>query len=427
MRSQLRSQRRLDNDLQLFVAKAVGKAKNLAGPQLELDDLEQVAQLAILEAKSNMPRLDPAHHLRHLRRRVVAALKAEVTIFAKDGLGPVNLDSLIDEEEDLHPQAPAAREGLRLAYDGETSDEVVSKSEVTEHVREVVDGMPEDTAQVVRLCFGLDGGDAVAPIDVADILDEAPETVLSHLWAAEKLFRHFSSDGRHRRLTPMTDLEFQAFYRVRDLAWYDLRDLHLNNADLRDCDLSHAVLSGMNLWGAKLSNSKASHANLWGAQLDGADLRQGDLRSVNLERSSLRGAVMSQARLAKANLWGADLTNVAADHVDLSGCDLRSVELVGADLTRANLSGADLRGAVFRKCKLVGAELAGANLQGVDLADSDLRWANLRNSDLCWANLTAADLRGASMQGAVRSPKMTGMFLGRAPRPARLRPVADSA
>lgn len=427
MRSQLRSQRRLDQDLQRFVAKAVGKAKHLAGHQLEIDDLEQVAQLAILEAKSNMPRLDSDHHLRYLRRRVVAALKAEVTIFAKEGTGPITLDTLIEEEVDAETSTPVGGERLRLAYDGETSDEAVTKTEVAEHVREVVDGMPEDTAQVVRLCFGLDGGDAVAPIDVADILDEAPETVLSHLWAAEKLFRHFSSDGMHRRLTPMTSLEFQAFYRVRDLAWYDLRDLHLNNADLRACDLSHAVLSGMNLWGAKLSDGKACYANLWGAQLDGADIRQGDLRSVNLERSSLRGALLSRARMAKANLWGADLTNVAADHADFSGCDLRSVELVGADLTRANLSGADLRGAVFRKCKLVGAELAGANLQGVDLADSDLRWANLRNSDLCWANLSAADLRGASMQGAVRSPKMTGMFAGRAPRPARFRPVADSA
>ncbi len=427
MRSTPRSSTKLQNDLQGFVGKAVAKARTLAGPQLEIDDLEQVAHLAILEAESTMPRLDPSHHLRYLRRRVVTALKAEVKIFAREGAAPITLDALIEDESDDEIDSSMAIERLRLVYDGETSDEAATKTELAAHVREVLDAMPEDTAQVVRLCFGLDGGDSVEPIDVADILDEAPETVFSHLWAAEKLFRHFSNEGRHRRLTPMTDLEFRAFYRIGDLAWYDLRDIHLNNADLQDCDLSHAILSGMNLWGAKLVDSKACHANLWGAQLDGADLRRSDFRSVNLERSSLRGSDIRNANLVGANMWGADLTNARADHADFSGCDLRSADLAGADLTRVNLSGADLRGVDLRKCKLVGAELVGANLQGVDLADADFRWANLRNSDLCWANLSAADLRGASMEGAARSPKMTGMFATRAPRPARFRPVADSA
>lgn len=420
----MRSHIKLQRDLEVFVGKAVAKARSLAGPRIEAEDLHQVAQLAILEAESNMPRLDPAHHLRFLRRRVVRALKAEVRAFVSQGSVSVTLDSLIDEEAEA-PEAESTL--LRLEWDGETSDEAVSKSEIALHVREVVDSMPADTAQVVRLCFGLDGGDAVAPIDVADILDESPESVLSHLWAAEKLFRHFSEEGHHRRLTPMTDLEFQAFYRVGDLAWYDLRDLNLNNADLRRCDLSNAVLSGMNLWGAKLADSKASEANLWGALLDGADLQGADLAGVNLERSSLRGADLRRANLAKANLWGADLTNAAVDHADLSGCDLRSADLTGCDLTRANLSGADLRGADLRRCKMVGAELVGANMQAAELAHADFRWADLRNSDLSWSNLSVADTRGASMQGAVRSPKLAGMFTTRAPKPSRLRPVADSA
>ena len=247
----LRSEPRLERDLQRFVEKAVAKAAALAGPQLETSDLEQVAQLAILEARATMPDLGSD---RHLRRRVVAALKAELEVFSKNGPESVTLDELIDDEE---VDQPRQLELLRLEYDGETSDEAAAKTEVADHVRQVVEGMPEETAQVVRLCFGLDGGDVVDPIDVADILDEAPETVLSHLWAAEKLFRHFSSDGRHRRLTPMTALEFQAFYRIRDLAWYDLRDVRLNNGDLTGFDLSNAVLSGMNLWGVKLVSTRA--------------------------------------------------------------------------------------------------------------------------------------------------------------------------
>jgi uncharacterized protein YjbI with pentapeptide repeats/DNA-directed RNA polymerase specialized sigma24 family protein len=419
------SDSKLKRELDSFVTKAVARARAVSGPQLELDDLRQVAQLAILEAESKMPRLDRAHHLRFLRKRVVSALKAEVDLFARREPADVTLDVLIEDETRAVSTVGADR--LWLEWDGETSDEAASKNEVAEHVREVVAGMPADTAQVVRLCFGLDGGDVVEPIDVADILDEAPETVFSHLSAAERLFRHFSSDGHHRRLTPMTDLEFQAFYSVGDLAWYDLRDVNLNNADLRECDLSNAILSGMNLWGAKLAEGKAHGANLWGAQLDGADLRDADLRSVNLERASLRGADLRGVYLVGANLWGADLTNARVDHADLRQCDLRSADLTGTDLTRANLSGADLRNADLRRSKLVGAELVGANLQGVELANADFRWADLRNSDLCWSNLSVADMRGASMEGAVRSPKMNDTFAGRAPKPSRMRPVADSA
>ncbi len=417
------------HDLEVLVEQAVAKAVALAGPEVETEDLEQAARLAILEFESTMPRLDPDHDLRFLRRRVARALKAEIRPFIKRRAGAVNLDELLEERAD----GPAAQSSAvdapptSLVWDGESIDEMVTKSELAEHVRQVIEGMAPETAEVVRLCFGLDGGDTVAPIDVADILDESPEVVLSHLWAAEKLFRHFSSEGRHRRLTRMTDYEFRAFFDLRDLAWYDLRDLNLNNADLGSCDLSHAVLSGMNLWGLKLVGGRAAGINLWGAQLEGADLGGTDLSEANLERAGLRACNLATATAANANMWGADLSNVQADHADLSGCDLRSADLAGADLTRTNLSGADLRGARLMNTKLVGAELVGANLQGVELGGCDLRWANLRNSDLCWANLSSADTRGATMQGAVRSPKLTGIFAARAPRPQRLRPTADSA
>ena len=416
-------------DLEALIEQAVAKARALAGPEVEIEDLEQAARLAILEVESTMPRLDPDHDLRFLRRRVARALKAEIRPFIKRRAGAVDLDQLIEEraDGDAAESSQIAAPPISLIWDGESIDEVVTKSELADHVREVMAGMAPETVQVVRLCFGLDGGDAVAPIDVADILDESPEVVLSHLWAAEKLFRHFSTEGRHRRLTRMTDYEFRAFFDLGDLAWYDLRDLNLNNTDLGSCDLSNAVLSGMNLWGLKLVGGRAVGINLWGAQLEGADLGGADLSEANLERTGLRAANLANAVVRNANLWGADLSNVQADHADLSGCDLRSAELAGADLTRTNLSGADLRGAKLMHTKLVGAELVGANLQGVDLGGCDLRWANLRNSDLCWASLSAADTRGASFEGAVRSPKLTGIFAARAPRPQRLRPTADSA
>lgn len=423
----MRSHAKRQRDLEAFVRRAVTKARSLAGPQIDTEDLEQAARLAILEAESNMPRLDLGHDLKFLRTRIVKALKAEISTFTKQASASINLDDLLEEDGEAEISSVVAASPMRLAWDGETGDEAADKIEAADHVREVVESMAPETAQVVRLCFGLDGGDAVAPIDVADILDEEPEVVLSHLWAAEKLFRHFSSDGQHRRLTRMTDFEFQAFYKVGDLAWYDLRDLNLNNADLRKCDLSNAVLSGMNLWGTKFAGVTALGANLWGAQLEGADMHGANISSANFERAGLHGADLRKVDASDSNFWGADMAGVVADHADFRACDLRSANLAGADLTRTNLSGADLRGANLAGAKLIGADLDGANLQGAEVAGADFRWADLRHSDLCWANLSAADTLGASLQGSVRSPKMNGMFAAKAPRPQRPVPVAASA
>ena len=336
----------------------------------------------------------------------------------------MTIDAILQEVEEFgldhaHPH-------LSLVWDGETSDELVAKVEETTHVQAVVDGMPDDTARVVTLCFGLDGSDAVAPIDVADILDESPEAVMGHLWAAEKLFRHFSADGNHRRMARLTALEFEAFYQVGDLAWYDLRDVNLNNRDLRGCDLSHAVLSGMNLWGLVLAGTTATGINLWGSQLDGANLEDADLAGANLERVVARLVRLGRARLPGANLWAADLIDASADHADFQNADLRAANLSGADLTRANLGGVDLRGANLRGAKLIGADLRAANLQHADLTNADVRWANLHNSDLCWANLSSADLTGATVSGAIRSPKLnrlSQLWAARAPKPARPRPA----
>lgn len=418
-----------DRELEVFLNRAVAKAKALAGPLLDVEDLEQAARLALLEAKSKALRFGRAGRTPFIRRRVIDALKTEIRTFASPADDQVTIDAILQEIEEVDDVGTdQAGSHLSLVWDGETSDELVAKVEETTHVRAVVGGMPDDTAQVVRLCFGLDGSDAVDPIDVADILDESPEAVLGHLWAAEKLFRHFSADGNDRRFARLTALEFEAFHEVGDLAWYDLRDVNLNNRDLRGCDLSHAVMSGMNLWGLVLAGTTATGVNLWGSQLDGANLEEADLAGANLERVVARLVRLGRARLPGANLWAADLTDAAADHADLSSADLRAANLSGADLTRANLSGADLRGANLRGAKLVGADLQAANLQHADLTNTDFRWANFTNSDLCWANLSSADLTGATVSRAIRSPKLNQlnqMWATRAPRPTRLRPEVN--
>jgi hypothetical protein len=100
---------------------------------------------------------------------------------------------------------------------------------------------------------------------------------------------------------------------------------------------------------------------------DRCDLRDADLSGAVLRSAILCGADLNDADLRYAHLRGADL----------HGAVLRYAVLSGADLRYAHLRGADLRGAVLR-----GAVLHGAVLRFADLNDADLRYAHLRGADL---------------------------------------------
>ena len=130
-----------------------------------------------------------------------------------------------------------------------------------------------------------------------------------------------------------------------------------NGKNLREADLSDAILVGADL----------SDAILVGADLSGADLRKANLREANLSDAILVGADLSGADLSGANLSWANLREA----------DLRKANLRDADLSWANLSEADLGGADLRR-----ANLSGSVMRGADLRDADLREANLDYS--CW-------------------------------------------
>jgi uncharacterized protein YjbI with pentapeptide repeats/DNA-directed RNA polymerase specialized sigma24 family protein len=398
--------------MEALVTEVVTDVEGPLAGRLEAEDLVQIAHLAIFEARVEAPHLDPVHDRNYLEWTVRDAIANQLATPSIDRARMLSLSD-VGRSDDV--------------WGHDVSEEVVERAAASERVAQLLRGLPPDTVRVVRLAFGLDGGAPLDPADVADILDIGPDEVEGHLWVAERLFRHNSEDRRDRRHHPLSEREFQAFRAAGDLAWYDLRDLNLNNADLSHCDLSQAVLSGLNLWGLKLIEAEATGVNLWGSQLDGADLRGADLRLGYLERAGLCGADLRWANLSGANLWQADLSSAEADHSDLSGADLRAANLVGADLTGANLSGADLRGSDLRRARFGGADLSGANLEGAVLGGTDLRWADLSTANLCWLDLSVADLRGASLQGAIRSPKLEVVTARRAPAPQRLRPLAVSA
>ncbi len=83
----------------------------------------------------------------------------------------------------------------------------------------------------------------------------------------------------------------------------NLKQVFLENQDLRNIDFS-----GANLQNAFLQNANLEGANLQNANLKGAYLNQANLKNANLENSDLRFA-----KLVGANLEGANLTNALYD------------------------------------------------------------------------------------------------------------------
>jgi hypothetical protein len=107
-------------------------------------------------------------------------------------------------------------------------------------------------------------------------------------------------------------------------------------------------------------------------------LTRTDLRRANLREMHLEGADLCWARLEAATLFGAQLEGANLAPTDLrrailTGAQLQGANLAGAQLQGANLAGAQLQGADLGGTQLQGANLAGAQLQGA-IADAETIW-----------------------------------------------------
>jgi uncharacterized protein YjbI with pentapeptide repeats len=178
-------------------------------------------------------------------------------------------------------------------------------------------------------------------------------------------------------------------------AWNQWRESNPSvRPDLREAELSHAILGGANL-----SEAILTEANLSEAILTEANLSKANLLKADLFKAQLGGANLFKADLFKANLEGAILTgaNLFKAHLrggDLSGADLCRANLLMADLTEANLNGADLTEAILTE-----AILTEANLSGADLSKANLSKANLLEANAARASLVDTNLEGAEMSG----------------------------
>ena len=138
--------------------------------------------------------------------------------------------------------------------------------------------------------------------------------------------------------------------------------------DLRNCDLSHIILtnsafSNSNLSGSDLNNSvlykvELIHAYLINANLQEAYLEEIDLRGAYLKGTNLQKAYLQEADLRYANLQGANLQGANLQKADLQGADLRGADLENADLYGAHLDDVDLSMAILDNTILPNGEIS---------------------------------------------------------------------
>jgi uncharacterized protein YjbI with pentapeptide repeats len=118
-----------------------------------------------------------------------------------------------------------------------------------------------------------------------------------------------------------------------------LRAVKIENEDMHDSVLSHALLFSTYLNGTNLS----------GSFLYEAELHQAHLDDTNLSHTNLINADFREANGDRVNLWGADLRGAYFEDTNLFYYDLRDADLRDAIINgifyRSDLEGADLRGA----------------------------------------------------------------------------------
>ncbi len=171
-----------------------------------------------------------------------------------------------------------------------------------------------------------------------------------------------------------------------DLSFYDMSQLPLSGAMLRNAKLV----------GASFARSNLSKADLKAAILMMADFEGADLSQADLLGTDLRGACFNGANLAEANLAGADLRTgslgaVSTKRQPSSAMPLsRRTELIDANLSRAILVGSNLGNCDLTGAELVDADLSGADLTGAILVSTDLSGATLKNTTLAGAVLCGA-------------------------------------
>ncbi|HBB88242.1 MAG TPA: hypothetical protein DC047_11560, partial [Blastocatellia bacterium] len=143
-------------------------------------------------------------------------------------------------------------------------------------------------------------------------------------------------------------------------------------SDLREVDLEHQNLSGINFEDANLNG-----ANLMLTTFEEANFKNAQLKNVILGLTTL-----NYANLAGADLWRSSLSESIIEYASFEGADLNSVDFQDSDLNNADFRFANLAFTNFDRASLYNANFEGAKAIATIFGDNDL--SEVRGLDEIW-------------------------------------------
>ncbi len=196
----------------------------------------------------------------------------------------------------------------------------------------------------------------------------------------------------------------------------DLRNFDLSGASFIESNLHRSVFSGSNLTNANFGGATVTNSGLRFATLNGANFREANLTLTAFGRSTLFGADFTDAVIIEGQFGSAEgftanqlystasyklkqLTATSFVGLDLSGWNFAGQDMTRMELWNTKLDGSDLSQAILYNTFLSHSSLVGANFRGADLRRAFLEVANMTGADFTDAIVSEARLRSLANRG----------------------------
>ncbi len=183
-----------------------------------------------------------------------------------------------------------------------------------------------------------------------------------------------------------------------------LEDAKLRGAYLESADLHDAYLARADLVRANLVRASFLYAHLDNAHIEGTDLRESNLTWAVLDNAQfyetrLENAELVQTQINNTRVWkscfqGAKLQSAKFENSHVGDCDFSNTVLSNSNLKNAYIYRTHLENANMNFCTLEGSRIQETHFESTKLIDAHLKGACLVSTHLENAYLTGSHLEG---------------------------------
>lgn len=162
----------------------------------------------------------------------------------------------------------------------------------------------------------------------------------------------------------------RAVKELREMGWH-------SDGSLKNCDLTYANLSKLNLSDFDFTGVTLIEANLQDSNLKNAKLISADLTQTNLMNANLENANLTNAKLIDCNLYNTVLSKAIFNNSDFLNSNLERAELIEVKIINSKFETVNFRFVNFSRSIIQNSNLYGADVSGMDIQNSKFERCNL--------------------------------------------------